>query len=67
MQQQIKLDLKNPTDVGCEKCGNLYFIPVVAIKKVSAILSPTGEELKVPIQAFQCTSCQHVEMPFPTE
>jgi len=67
MKQQMNIDLKNATDVGCEKCENLYFIPVVMIKKISALLSPTGEELKVPIQAFQCTSCKHVEAPFPAD
>ena len=66
-QKQMQLDIKNATDVGCENCGNLYFMPVVMIKKVSALLSPTGQELRVPVQAFQCTSCKHVEVPFPSE
>ena len=66
-QKQMQLVIKNATDVGCEKCGNLYFMPVVMIKKVSALLSPTGQELRVPVQAFQCTSCKHVEVPFPSE
>ena len=64
MQQQMNVDLSQATDVGCEKCGNLWFTPVVMIKKLSAIVSPTGQEVKVPIQALQCTSCQEVENPY---
>ncbi len=64
MQQEMNVDLSQATDVGCEKCGNLWFTPVVMIKKLSALLSPTGQEVKIPIQGFQCTSCREVETPF---
>jgi hypothetical protein len=66
MQQQMNIDLSKAEDVGCEKCENLYFSPVILIKKLSAIISPTGQEVKVPVQCFQCTKCNHIlEPPVP--
>jgi hypothetical protein len=66
MQQQPKMniDLSKADDIGCDKCENLYFSPVVMIKRLSALLSPTGQEVKFPVQLFQCTSCGAVESPF---
>jgi hypothetical protein len=63
-QQQLNVDLSQAEDVGCTKCENLYFTPVVMIKRLSALLSPTGQEVKFPVQGFQCTSCKTVETPF---
>lgn len=62
--QQIPVDLKNAQDIQCEKCMGKYFIPVFSIKKVSALISPTGEELMVPVQTFKCSNCGHVNKDF---
>ena len=63
-QQKINIDLSKADDIGCEKCENLYFAPIVMIKRLSALLSPTGQEVKFPVQGFQCTSCGTVETHF---
>jgi len=63
--QKINIDINKADDIKCEKCDNLYFTPVVSIKRLSALLSPTGQEVKFPVQLFQCTSCGTVETPFP--
>jgi hypothetical protein len=63
-QQKLNVDLSQAEDIGCDKCENLYFTPVVMIKRLSALLSPTGQEVKFPVQLFQCTSCGAVESPF---
>tara|TARA_R100000988_G_C3986852_1_gene160275 strand:- start:80 stop:292 length:213 start_codon:yes stop_codon:yes gene_type:complete len=62
-QQQVNIDISQAEDMGCEKCGHLYFAPVAMMKKLSALLSPTGQELKFPVQCFQCTKCGHVLEP----
>ena len=49
-QQQMSIDLKQAENVGCEECGHLYFTPVAMMKRLSALVSPTGQELKVPVQ-----------------
>lgn len=44
-------------DLSCEKCNNETFTEVVKIKKLSAIASPTGEEMVLPFKVFICSSC----------
>ena len=41
----------------CAKCGNTIFIQGYVIKKISAIMSPTGEEVIAPVQVFNCGNC----------
>jgi hypothetical protein len=63
-EQNINIDLSTADDIKCDKCENLYFSPVVLIKRISPLVSPTGNEMMAPIQTFQCTSCNHVNEQF---
>jgi uncharacterized Zn finger protein len=63
-KQQINLDLSNATDVVCESCGNYTFQEVVLMKKVSALVSPTGKEAIVPIPTFSCNACGFINKQF---
>jgi hypothetical protein len=45
------------TDLACEKCSNDTFNEVVKIKRLSAIASPTGEEMVLPFKVFICSKC----------
>jgi hypothetical protein len=45
------------TDLSCEKCDNDTFNEVVKIKRLSAIASPTGEEMVLPFKIFICAKC----------
>lgn len=63
MQQQMP-DLSNATDVICENCSNLTFQEVILLKKVSALVSPTGKEGLVPIPTFSCVACGWVNEAF---
>ena len=56
-QQQVKVDLKDADTMKCQKCGNSIFIQGYVIKKISAIVSPTGKEVIAPIQVFNCGNC----------
>ena len=56
-QQQVKVDLKDADTMKCQDCGNSIFIQGYVIKRISAILSPTGEEVIAPIQVFNCGNC----------
>ena len=62
--QQIRVNLDDADDVLCEKCGGLYFEPTFRMKRVSALMSPTGQEIIVPGQTFQCVSWKHVNKEF---
>tara|TARA_R110002074_G_scaffold64307_1_gene153616 strand:+ start:1224 stop:1445 length:222 start_codon:yes stop_codon:yes gene_type:complete len=63
-EQQINVNLKDAEDIKCGECENLYFIPVVRVKRISPLMSPSGEEMLAPIQTFQCSSCGHVNKQF---
>ena len=56
-QQQVQVDLKDAETMKCQACGNSIFIQGYVIKKISAIVSPTGKEVIAPIQVFNCGNC----------
>jgi hypothetical protein len=72
LNQNSKLtpqDIINSKSVTCEKCeqNNKYsdkFQNVFIIKKVSALVSPSGQELHVPVPVFACLECGHVNSEF---
>ena len=51
------VDLSKADTLQCEECDNYLFITSYVIKRVSAILSPSGQEGIVPIQVFACGGC----------
>ena len=54
---QVQVDLKDAETMTCQQCDNKIFIQGYVIKKLSAIVSPTGQEVIAPIQVFNCGSC----------
>ena len=63
-QPQMNIDFSQTTAEVCEKCGNDTFIQVYQMRTLSALLSPTGQEAKIPIQIFACAKCGHVNKGF---
>ena len=53
----LQLDISKADTIVCEECGNASFIQAFFLKKVSALVSPTGKEAIVPIQVFSCGNC----------
>ena len=56
-KQQVKIDLADADTMKCQRCENPVFIQGYIIKKISAIVSPTGEEVIAPVQVFNCGNC----------
>ena len=56
-QPKINLDINQAEDFKCENCENIYFQPVVRLKRISALVSPTGKEAVFPVQVMSCTKC----------
>ena len=54
---QVQVDLTDAETMTCVKCDNKIFIQGYVIKKISAIMSPTGQEVIAPIQVFNCGNC----------
>ena len=55
--KKVELDMLKADTVQCQECGNASFIQSFFLKKISALMSPTGKEAIVPIQVFSCGNC----------
>ena len=62
LQQQ--LDMSKATPIKCDNCGNSTFKQTLIISKLSALLSPTGQETIIPSAVFACEKCGHVNKEF---
>ena len=63
-QPQQTIDMSQTTPIKCEKCENQTFKQTLLIRKVSALVSPNGQEQYVPIAVFACEKCGHVNAEF---
>ena len=55
--QQVKVDLGQADTIKCKSCGNYLFIQSFVLKKLSPLVSPTGQEEMIPIQVYSCGNC----------
>ena len=58
--QQVKVDLSQAETMKCEHCGNVVFIKGTVLKRLSALVSPTGQEAIIPVQVYSCGNCGHI-------
>ena len=56
-QKQVQIDISKADTITCDDCGNASFIQAFFLKKISALMSPTGKEAIVPVQVFSCGNC----------
>ena len=63
-QQQMNVDISQTTEMKCEKCGNNTFKQTMMLRKLSAIVSPNGQETIIPVGVFACEKCGHVNSEF---
>ena len=63
-QMQEQIDISKTSAVKCEKCENPTFKQSLLIRKMSALVSPNGQEAIVPVQVFACEKCGHVNSEF---
>ena len=57
---QVQVDLSKADTIKCDDCGNYLFITAHVIKRLSAIISPTGQEAMIPVQVYSCGNCGKV-------
>ena len=62
MQEQI--DISKTSAIKCEACENQTFKQSLLLRKLSALVSPNGQETLVPVQVFACEKCGHVNKEF---
>ena len=58
------IDLTHAQTLECEECGSKGFKQTMMLKKLSAILSPSGQEAIIPVVVFACEACGHVNKEF---
>ena len=63
-QPQLNIDLSQTTEEVCEACENPTFIQVYKMRKLSALLSPAGQETMIPMQIFACVKCGSINKAF---
>tara|TARA_Y100000768_G_scaffold81674_1_gene58168 strand:- start:1278 stop:1559 length:282 start_codon:yes stop_codon:yes gene_type:complete len=56
-QTEMRVDLKQAETLQCEKCTNYLFITSFVLKRISALMSPNGQEGIVPVQVYSCGNC----------
>ena len=63
---QVKqtIDMSQTTPVKCDACENQTFKQTLLIRKLSALVSPSGQETVIPIGVFACEKCGHVNTEF---
>jgi uncharacterized Zn finger protein len=58
------VDLSKATQMTCDNCRNLTFKQTLMIHKMSALISPNGQETIIPTGVFACEQCGHVNEEF---
>ena len=61
---QQTIDVSKTTPVKCEKCENQTFKQTMLLRKLSALVSPSGQETLIPVAAFACEKCGNVNSEF---
>ena len=56
-EQSVNIEIDQLENVKCD-CGCETFIPAVKVKKISAIISPSGREEKAAVQTLVCIKCK---------
>ena len=63
-QPQQTIDMSQTSSVKCEKCENSTFKQTLLIRKLSALVSPNGQETVIPVAVFACEKCGNVNSEF---
>ena len=58
------IDLTHAKDITCDECGCKGFKQTMMLKRLSALVSPNGQEAIVPAAVFACEKCGHVNKEF---
>ena len=61
---QQSIDMSKATSIKCDKCEGSTFKQTLLISKMSALVSPSGQETIIPTAVFACERCGHVNEDF---
>ena len=63
-QMKEKIDFSKTTQIRCEACEGSTFKQTLLMRKMSALVSPSGQEMIIPMAVFACEKCGHVNNQF---
>lgn len=63
-QPTMNIDPTALDDVTCDECENYTFLQVILMKRMPALISPTGKDAFLPQSTFACAVCNHVNVHF---
>ena len=58
------LNMSKASSIDCEKCENTTFKQTLLLSRLSALVSPNGQETIVPAAVLACEKCGHVNKEF---
>ena len=53
-------DLSQAEEYVCARCGYPFFVTITMVKKLSSLVSPTGQNMLVPQPVFKCDDCGYI-------
>ena len=57
---QKPININDTESLQCDDCSNYLFIKSYFIRRISALMSPNGQEAMIPIEVFSCGNCGKV-------
>ena len=63
-QVREQIDFSKTTQIKCGRCENSTFKQTLLMRKMSALVSPNGQETIIPMAVFACEICGHVNKQF---
>jgi|TARA_R110001592_G_scaffold223785_1_gene479282 hypothetical protein len=57
---QKQININDTESLKCDDCSNYLFIKSYFIRRISALMSPNGQEAMIPIEVFSCGNCGKV-------
>ena len=64
MPDLSNVDLTHAKTLECEKCQCKGFKQSLMLKRLSALVSPNGQEALIPVAVFACEKCSHINKDF---
>ena len=63
-KMNVNINVNDTQLIECNDCACTEFREIHQIRRLSALMSPTGQETFIPIKMFQCSSCGHINKEF---
>lgn len=63
-QRGQDIDLSKSTAIKCDSCSNEVFVPGFMLRRVSALVNPSGKDIVIQIPVQVCNACGSINDEF---